>query len=228
MMSYGPQVSPTGQMATFHPFPRLPPELRAQIWKMTVTPRVVDVRILYKFCATYSDYLLRQSLVLPHLSSLTPVPAILQTCREARFQGLYQKAFSELDTPNSVEPRYIWTRFEVDTIHIGASTLSDFTSVAPLIQRLKFEAENSDENFLQHESRALSNFVNAKEIYVVCSDGLRAWHHTSEDCHWACGKDNLFFIDPYEGIMMRSIEMDAMFDEMVEDEYAQDQVYVES
>jgi hypothetical protein len=32
-------------MATFHPFPRLPAELRIQIWEMTVEPRVVDVRL---------------------------------------------------------------------------------------------------------------------------------------------------------------------------------------
>src|SRR5690242_8350992 len=33
-------------MSTFHPFPRLPVELRLAIWEMTVEPREVEVRIV--------------------------------------------------------------------------------------------------------------------------------------------------------------------------------------
>jgi hypothetical protein len=66
-------------MATFHPFLRLPYELRTCVWKLTVEPRTVRVDV--------QDYF---------LASATPVPAVLQVCREARNYGLYQKAFSEL------------------------------------------------------------------------------------------------------------------------------------
>jgi hypothetical protein len=75
-------------MATFHPFPRLPYELRAQIWEMTVEPRVVNVECRWGEAT-------RQIC----LTSSTPVPAVLEACREARNHGLYQKAFSEIDLP---------------------------------------------------------------------------------------------------------------------------------
>ncbi|KAF2625365.1 hypothetical protein BU25DRAFT_473953 [Macroventuria anomochaeta] len=32
----------------FHHFPLLPPQLGARMWEMTVAPRTVEVRILYK------------------------------------------------------------------------------------------------------------------------------------------------------------------------------------
>jgi hypothetical protein len=61
-------------MATFHPFPRLPFELRARIWALTVEPRTVDISVPnnYVFVKT----------ALP--VSSTPVPAPLQACQESR------------------------------------------------------------------------------------------------------------------------------------------------
>ena len=76
-------------MATFHPFPRLPYELRMQIWEMTVEPRVVNTEFRYG-----------REIRLPPLASSTPVPAVLQACQEARNHGLYKKCFSELAVPN--------------------------------------------------------------------------------------------------------------------------------
>lgn len=99
-------------MATFHPFPRLPFELRAQIWEATVEPRTVEVFIRYKD-------------EIPRLVSTTPVPAPLQTCREARNLKLYRQEFSELllqDQPEykgAVERRYVWLNLDIDTISIG-------------------------------------------------------------------------------------------------------------
>ncbi|KAH8161628.1 hypothetical protein CIB48_g6619 [Xylaria polymorpha] len=78
-------------MAAFHPFPRLPAELRAQIWEMTVAPRIVEVRITYRASALSPDSSSTNTATVPHLVSSTPVPAILQTCQEARNQGLYQR-----------------------------------------------------------------------------------------------------------------------------------------
>ena len=76
-------------MATFHPFPRLPYELRMQIWEMTVEPRVVNVELTRQKPIRQAFY----------LTSSTPVPAVLQSCREARNHGLYRKAFSEVAVP---------------------------------------------------------------------------------------------------------------------------------
>lgn len=194
-------------MATFHPFPRLPAELRVQIWAMTVIPRTVEVRIAH-----------RGSARMPYLVSPTPVPAILQTCREARYQGLYQQAFSELAAP---EPRYVWLDFEIDIVSIGTTELEDFTPVASLIRRLKLERKISEENFFGWGGERLTDFVNAKEIHVVCADGLRNWHGAAQDYYWPCNRENLFFINPEDGSTMRSIEMDAMLDELEVEEFRQ-------
>jgi hypothetical protein len=72
-------------MTTFHPFPWLPLELREQIWKDTVEPRTVDVRRFRKWDQRYGQ-----------LVSSTPIPPILQSCREARNLGLYERVFFEV------------------------------------------------------------------------------------------------------------------------------------
>ncbi|KAG7287398.1 hypothetical protein NEMBOFW57_006909 [Staphylotrichum longicolle] len=106
----------TTTTATFHPFSRLPFELRARIWELTVEPRIVEVRVVHHEPVTLakptgpdasSTTAKRTQKRLPpvrHLRSPTPAPAQLQTCREARehlsshpFSG-YRKAFSEIAT----------------------------------------------------------------------------------------------------------------------------------
>jgi hypothetical protein len=74
-------------MSTFHPFSRLPYELRVRIWDMTVEPRTIDVEVRRR------DHLQN---VGKFLTSSAEVPAVLQVCRESRNYGLYQRAFSEL------------------------------------------------------------------------------------------------------------------------------------
>ncbi|KAI0539138.1 hypothetical protein GGR58DRAFT_465305 [Xylaria digitata] len=163
-----------GSMNTFSPFSRLPAELCAQIWEMTVIPRTVEVRVVYKDdprpppAGTYTCWR-----TVPYLVSPTPVPAILQTCREARYQGLYQQAFSEIE---SFEPRYVWLVLEIDMVSIGKCDLGHFTPVALLIRRLKLEREITNEYFERSEIKELQDFVNVKEIHVFCVDGLGAWH----------------------------------------------------
>jgi hypothetical protein len=73
-------------MTAFHLFPRLLYELRMQLWEMTVEPRIVNAELTHQTPTDQAYY----------LTSSTPVPAVLQACREARNYGLYQKAFSEL------------------------------------------------------------------------------------------------------------------------------------
>ncbi|KAF1948076.1 hypothetical protein EJ02DRAFT_440223 [Clathrospora elynae] len=168
-------------MTTFHPFPRLATELRAQIWEMTVDPHTVEWETV------------------PHLFSSTPVPATLQACREARNQGLYQKEFSEVANQHSTEPRYVWLNLEIDMVSIGTSDFYHFEPVASTIKRLKFERENGDESFYHFQSNKIKNFVNAKEIHVVCADGFWMWSGAMHEHYWPCGHENLFFIDPDDG-----------------------------
>ncbi|KAK2047628.1 hypothetical protein LZ31DRAFT_551200 [Colletotrichum somersetense] len=102
--------------ATFHPFPRLPAELRARIWELTVEPRIVDVRVVWHRPSPVSqegsepgaravaDWTVERPPPRRHLRSCTPAPAQLQTCREARehlatcpdARYRYEKAFSDI------------------------------------------------------------------------------------------------------------------------------------
>ncbi len=163
--------------------------------------------------------------MMQHVFSPTPVPAPLQTCREARNLGLYKQTFSELlcdVIAGAPERRYIWLNLEIDMISIGKTSFITFKPVAPQIQRLRFERSNSEESFYYFEATELRTFVNAKEIQVVCGDGLRAWHGAKDDHDWPCSQENLFFIDPKSGQMIRSIEMDDMFDRVLENQYRQE------
>lgn len=99
---------------TFHLFSFVPWELRAHIWNSTVEPRVFKVYTnmkAYRIAAVptqvesrvvevhaHSDsQTLPKSAVYKYVVSKTPVPATLQTCREARSLGLYEKCFSKLE-----------------------------------------------------------------------------------------------------------------------------------
>ncbi|KAK1773465.1 hypothetical protein QBC45DRAFT_339796, partial [Copromyces sp. CBS 386.78] len=74
--------------------------------------------------------------------SKTPVPATLQTCREARSLGLYQKCLSELeDVPEGGERRYVWLNLDLDMLEIvDIYRIANFPPVAELVRRIKFAA----------------------------------------------------------------------------------------
>ncbi|KAI1120156.1 hypothetical protein F5Y10DRAFT_290218 [Nemania abortiva] len=210
-------------MSTFHPFPRLPTEIRLQIWEMTVVPRTVEIHIAHERMPPSPSLVgwrrYPEPEDLPYLVSPTPVPAILQTCCEARNLGLYQKALSELAGLDGAEPRYVWLDLEIDMISIGIAEVWFFMPVVQLIRRLKMEPDVPKVSFADdYGLSGLRHFVNAREIHVVCADGLRSWYRVSELDWWPCSRENLFFIDPDNGTIVRSIEMDAMFDKILEEE----------
>ncbi|KAI1406265.1 hypothetical protein F4819DRAFT_241646 [Hypoxylon fuscum] len=208
-------------MSTFHPFPRLPAELRVCIWAFAVEPRVVEVRVVPE-----------NPLKVQRLVSPTPVPAILQTCQEARYLGLYKQAFSEVTATkvNAVagaESRYVWLNLDIDMVSIGKTLFRAFAPVALSIKRLRFERENSNESFYHFEVRELRDWVNTEEIHVVCEDGIGAWHGASREHSWPCALENLWFCDPEDGWMMRSFEIDQMLDEGLEEMNRQSEEAVE-
>lgn len=174
-------------MATFS---SLPDALRAQIWEMTVEPRTVHVRMRYEN---------PRHRRVAYLISTTPVPAVLQVCREARNRGLYQRVFSEIASPRHGS-QYVWANLDRDIIDIGTSLLEFFAPVASEIRKLKMEREMSatsgGEFFYHSEKEELHKFVNTEEIHVVCADGLFAWLGALEEIYWPCGNDNVFLIDP--------------------------------
>lgn len=164
-----------------------------------------------------------------HLVSLTPVPAPLQTYREARNLRLYKQAFSEVDRavrPVSTDRRYVWLNLDIDIISLGPPLFDHFKTVAPSIRRLKFEREVTRDSFFNSglevtrasffhfEFGEVCKFVNAEEVYVVCGDGLdnwRNWFGITEKHSWPCKMENVTFIDPFDGTVVRSIDMDEVF-----------------
>ncbi|EAW25197.1 2EXR domain-containing protein [Aspergillus fischeri NRRL 181] len=174
-------------MAAFRLFPHLPFELRSRIWELTVEPRTVEVRVK-KDNGLWGKIL--------HVTSSTPVPAVLQVCHESRNQGLYQQAFK---FPSGVEPRYVWVNFEIDMISIGDTY---FDTIEPaerqLIRRLTIQRENTD-SFFHSESQELHLYFNLEEMHVICEDGLLAWQDAWEYVYWPCPKENIRFIDKETG-----------------------------
>jgi hypothetical protein len=147
-------------MATFHQFLHFPAEIYAQIWEMTVEPRVVEVQIQYRRATTMPHYLCG-----PFLFSSTPVTAPLQTCREARKGGLYQRAFFALaiqkGAPKDSEQRYVWLNSDLDMVSIGDTHFEYFKSAVCTIKRLRFERDNKNMFWFRSESTELDKFVNA-------------------------------------------------------------------
>ncbi|KAI0882845.1 uncharacterized protein GGS22DRAFT_195566 [Annulohypoxylon maeteangense] len=200
-------------MSTFHPFSRLPTELRLHIWALAVEPRIVELRVVPD-----------DSSQVQRLVSLTPAPAIVQTCQESRNLGLYKQAFSEVTATKvnvaaGAESRYVWLNLDIDMVSIGKTSFEVFKPVALSIKRLRFERENSDEYFFHVEVRELWDWTNTEEIHVVCADGMESWHKASEEHFWPCPLENLWFFDPDDGRMMRSIEMEKMLDEQQEESW---------
>jgi hypothetical protein len=219
-------------MTTFHPFPRLPLELREQIWKDTVEPRTVDIRRFRKWPQRYGQ-----------LVSSTPIPAILQSCREARNLGLYKQFFFEVaatskwkgihvpeiaterffspDEPEEEGPvsalRYVWLNLDIDMVDIGASRFCDYECIVSVVKRLKFERENGNEWFFHSESRQLMKFVSVEEIHVVCADGFWMWAGALYDHGWPCAEEKVVFIDPFDGRVARGMEFENICRQMLKD-----------
>ncbi|EUC33675.1 hypothetical protein COCCADRAFT_95371 [Bipolaris zeicola 26-R-13] len=193
-------------MTTFRPFPRLPLELREQIWKDTVEPRTVDVR---RFQAWPQHY--------GRLVSSTPIPAILQSCREARNLGLYKKVFFEGEEAESskTEQRYVWMDLDIDIMDIGTSKFDHYKHIAPAVKRLKFERENTDEYFYFHEVLEMMQFINVEEIHIVCADGFWNWGGALHEHNFPCADEKLLFIDALDGRVARGMEMEKIYREML-------------
>ncbi|KAK2797391.1 hypothetical protein FQN50_009192 [Emmonsiellopsis sp. PD_5] len=181
-------------MATFHPFPRLPFELRARIWELTVEPRTVEIRYKYGH------------LKLLHVTSPTPVPAVLHACFESRNQGLYQRAFTQ-----GVEPRYVWVNFDMDMVSIGNTMFNELQPEKDLIRRMTFSGESNDFFFYTH-SKDLADFTCMEEIHVICENGLADWQDSWEYVYWPCPRENLRFIDKETGQIAVGEDLDRMWD----------------
>ncbi|KAJ4418751.1 hypothetical protein N0V85_001306 [Neurospora sp. IMI 360204] len=151
---------------TFHCFPYLPWELRARIWELSAEHRVVHVGTV-----EYGEPLRDASVgkrQYKMVVSFTPMPAMLQVCRESRNLGVYRQCFSEVEripdfVPKASWRRYVWLNLDLDIIDIGMQDLRDLKLVAPSIKRLKLVRAE----FVYEDANALGLFENLKEVYIM-------------------------------------------------------------
>ncbi|KAH8667650.1 hypothetical protein BGZ60DRAFT_409692 [Tricladium varicosporioides] len=149
--------------ATFHPFSRLPLELRSRIWKLSANePRVVTVRGIPAAGHLQMD----------HFVSLVPTPSVLQVCRESRFEALrfYTKAFTY-----GSSPCFIWTNFNVDTIKINDFRVCRLLARdAALIQQLVVESSDA-ELFNGYYAYHFSEMKGLKSILISSLQKVEEW-----------------------------------------------------
>ncbi|KAF6797587.1 hypothetical protein CSOJ01_12905 [Colletotrichum sojae] len=188
----------TATTSTFHPFQRLPLELRILIWELTVESRVVELRVAAKG-------------PMRHLRSSTPVPAQLQTCREAR-----EHPTTHHDTEGDPErERYVWFNYEIDILSIGKTEMGDLWPISHHIRRLRLERPLSDEFFCRFESKLLTRLRSLVEVQFVSLNGVRSGYLMAEYLEQWLAPEDVYFADPddVDGTMINSIDLDAMINE---------------
>jgi hypothetical protein len=201
---------------TFHPFPRLPTELRLKIWELTVEPRTVEL------CCIHTTTGLPPSSV--KICSPTAPPATLHACLES--QNHLLKMCSQVPLKNggwkcvedinegrrrwidTTTQHYVYLNWEMDTVSIGTCLLVCFETIAPLIKSLKFERDMDDEWWDRFESQKLPSFENVEMMHVMVSPGQNVewWHGTSEDIPWPCGPENVFITDEQRTMRLTDVE----------------------
>ncbi|KFY78382.1 hypothetical protein V499_02460 [Pseudogymnoascus sp. VKM F-103] len=157
-------MAASSSLDAFHLFPRLPTELRLQIWKFAaVLPRVLTVRSVF-------SNLSLQPKRLEYFYSPDPAPAMFLACQESRLEALplYTKAFS-------ADTRYIWANFTVDTIKIDDYSLPEIKlAERQLIRWLVVESVSAG---LYHYYRfgEVRGFRNLEEVDILVSDEISQW-----------------------------------------------------
>lgn len=110
------QSEPAGP--AFHLFPRLPLELRQQIWKLSIEPREVVIgRTGYR----------------EHGRRSTPPPPLLLVCAESR--SYIQRFYTKASVQDPSRPESLWVNFEIDELYMMDYDFRCFGDI-PLIQRL--------------------------------------------------------------------------------------------
>ncbi|KAG4438474.1 hypothetical protein IFR05_006042 [Cadophora sp. M221] len=168
-------------MATFHPFPRLVIEFRAQIWALATEERVLVVT------DTKSP---RGG------GTTTPAPAVTRACRESRECCSYQKSFIY---PH--EPCYVWANFDHDIIHLT----SDFLWALPAseVKHLRMELiydprEIEDER--TKYCREFRKFPRLESLDLLVPKELRFYAQYMEDIYFgACPLKDVRMASNYTG-----------------------------
>jgi hypothetical protein len=151
-------------LTTSHLFPRLPKELRLQIWNHAICePRTVAIQNKWTTSRTAGLYTARRN----------PPPATLQANQESRSQALtiYTTAFR-----NGVEPRYTYVNFDIDTIFVTDWDLKEIESKdRAKIRKLSVEV-GGEFIFLGYVLvDEMKEMWRLKELEIVAVDGHYPW-----------------------------------------------------
>ncbi|KAL5315446.1 hypothetical protein ACEPPN_016314 [Leptodophora sp. 'Broadleaf-Isolate-01'] len=151
-------------MGTFHPFPHLVIELRAQIWALAIEDRAVEVTPIkppWNWVTT------------------TPVPSITGASRESRECCSYKKRFT-----SSTGDRYIWVNFDHDIIHVRASLLwaIPMSEVKHLrIELVDDQGKEIEERWIDDYKEELRNFPKLVSVDLLVPEELRFYARYMED-----------------------------------------------
>lgn len=188
---------------TFHPFSRLPFDIRSQIWALAVYPRLIHVRTTPKpgrfegHCFTGSNR---------YFASLIPQAELMHVCRESRQLAPYQKAFFTT-LPGDSETRYIWVNFNEDMICLEDENLPALDPHAADIQRLRFTVPTGErfeywaESFSGFTSSWFTQFTALREVHLAISNDMHFWGATSGS-YGICPIENVRFLDIQTGLML--------------------------
>jgi hypothetical protein len=133
-----------------------------------------------------------------HMVSST-IPAVLHTCREARNHGLYQQISLDVDNSHGAGRRYVWLNLDIDVVDIREFYMVYFKPIAATIKRLKLSRDGWDAWWwCRYEKNEIQNFINVKEIRVVCIDGFLHWSLSFRGIPWPCPYESLAFINEKE------------------------------
>lgn len=129
--------------------------------------------------------------------------------------------------PASAHRPYIWMNSTHDLLSIGPSLFRYFTSYAPSITALRFQrqlpSDSDDEGAnevvtleeraaILADLRLVSNFVNVKEIHIICSYGqdVQDWAgvETELGIKFPCGKQKVLVISPGDDLVVDAGEID--------------------
>ncbi|KAH7025062.1 uncharacterized protein B0I36DRAFT_366958 [Microdochium trichocladiopsis] len=240
---------PDGPTTTFHAFLSLPTELRIQIWRNTVHPRILhmcrkeDVALepleesAHKG-AESSTHLSSgyQERCVTYLATTTPIPPVMQVSREARRLGLYQRAWVQSDCEKNPDDgehderlrllpwqRYIWVNWDIDILSIGSLPLESLQPCTPLIRRLCLSREVGDEWRYKQDS-GLQDFASLEEIYVECDTLLWYWSETLKNRSWPCPADRVFLVKSANRRMTKAVDIER-FNAWVNDELKRQRVF---
>ncbi|KAL7940237.1 hypothetical protein V8C42DRAFT_259584 [Trichoderma barbatum] len=184
---------------TFHPFPRLPSEIRMHIWALSVYGRHVHIRITPKSEAPGNrDY---------NYVSMIPQAEPMQVYRESRQFAPYRKAF--LTTlPGDCEARYIWVNFDEDMICLQDEKMERLTPHDADIQRLRFTVPTGDNEYWAEVFRRFTNnyfkqFTALREVHLAISECFAFWGQMSGGPGFGkCPRENVRYLDVHTGLML--------------------------